>query len=349
MTSLFVSPLLDKLIGDAKIAALFSADAEIAAMLAFEHALAEAEAVEGVIPSDAAAAIASACGAFKPDIAALIAGTARDGVVVPEFVKQLRRAVGGPSGAYVHLGATSQDVIDTALVLRLRDALDIIGKRGAPIIARLDALAATDGGKQLMGRTRMQRARPITAAQKIANWRDPLARRLEEIGRVREALLVLQLGGAVGDRAELGGKAQAVADRMAAALQLRSASTSWHTQRDGMIGFAQWLALIAGHLGKIGADIALMAQNEVAEIKLAGGGGSSAMPHKVNPVGAEVLVALARQAATLAGGLHHASVHENERSGAAWTLEWALLPPLLVATGAALAHAQALLDGASFA
>lgn len=347
-TASFVSPLLGDLVGDDELAAQFNAKAEIAAMLTFERALAQAEAAEGVIPADAARAIAQACESFAPDIAALKRGVARDGVIVPEFVRQLRKAIGEPHGKHAHHGSTSQDVIDSALVLRLKFILGVIEARLDALIADLDAIAARDGARALMGHTRMQRARPITVAQKIANWREPLARQLRDLRRVREAILIVQLGGAVGNRAELGGKAQAIADRVATNLGLQSAPQAWHAQRDGVVGLGQWLALIAGQLGKIGADVALMAQNEVNEIKLASGGGSSAMPDKNNPVAAEILVTLARQAATLAGGLHHAMVHENERSGAAWTLEWVLLPPLIIATGAALNHARALLSGVSF-
>jgi 3-carboxy-cis,cis-muconate cycloisomerase len=346
---LFVAPLLADLVGDAALAAHFSADAEIAAMLRFEKALADAQGACGMIPPAAARAIAGACDAFAPDLASLTAGAARDGVVVPDLVRQLRKAAGDAHGGQVHLGATSQDVIDTGLTLRLKDIASEIESRIRKLVDALAALATRDGGKNLMGHTRMQRARPITAAQKIDNWRAPLMRHLARFDEMRPRLFVLQLGGAVGDRAELGDKAQGVADHMAKALGLASAASARHAQRDAVVEFGQWLALVCGQLGKTGADIALMAQNEVAEIALASGGGSSAMPEKNNPVKAEILVALARQAATLAGGLHHALVHENERSGAAWTLEWLLLPPLVIATGAALRNAQALIDDLSFA
>lgn len=348
MMALSVSPLLQDLLGDAELEPFFSSEAEIKALLAFERALAGAEAAESMIPAEAATAITAACDSLAPDVAALRRGAVKDGVVVPELIRQLRRAVGAPNEKYVHHGATSQDVIDTAFVLRLKDILAIVETRIARLVAALDSLADRDGAGVLMGHTRMQRARSITVAHKIENWRAPLQRHLARLKELHPRLLVLQLGGAVGNRAELGEKAQAVANRMADALGLHRASSSWHTQRDGVIEFGQWLALVCGHLGKIGADIALMAQNEVNEIKLAAGGGSSAMPEKNNPVQAEILVTLARHAATLAGGLHQALVHENERSGAAWTLEWLLLPPLVITTGAALRNAQSLINGVSF-
>ncbi len=344
----FVAPLIADLVGDAALAAHFSTDAEIAAMLRFEKALADAQASCGMIAPAAARVIADACDAFAPDLESLAAGATRDGVVVPDLVKQLRTAVGAAHGGQVHLGATSQDVIDTSLTLRLKEIASDIEARLRGLCDALAALAERDGGKGLMGHTRMQRARPITAAQKIEAWRAPLVRHLVRFDEMRPRLFVLQLGGAVGDRADLGAQAQAVADHMAQALGLASTPRARHAQRDATVEFGQWLALVCGSLGKLGADVALMAQNEVAEVTLASGGGSSAMPEKNNPVKAEILVALARQAATLAGGLHHALVHENERSGAAWTLEWLLLPPLVVATGAALRNARALIGDLSF-
>jgi 3-carboxy-cis,cis-muconate cycloisomerase len=343
-----VNALLQGLLGDAAVESHFTADAEIAAMLRVEAALALAQAAEGVIPQDAAAAIAAACAEFAPDRAALAEGVARDGVVVPDLVGQLRAYVGAPHGVHVHKGATSQDVIDTALVLRLAPLLDDLAARLAGLIATLDARSAADGATPLMGRTRMQRARPIDAALKIAAWRDPLARHLTRLDELRPRLLALQFGGAVGNRAELGAKADAVADRLADALGLKRAPRAWHAQRDAIVECGQWFALVSGSCGKIGADVALMALNEIGEVRLSDGGGSSAMPEKSNPVAAEILVTLARCAAALAGGLAQSLVHENERSGAAWTLEWLFLPPLAVAAGASLRQSRAVMEALSF-
>mgnify|MGYP001001393415 FL=1 len=158
----------------------------------------------------------------------------------------------------------------------------------------------------------------------------------------------VQLGGAVGDRAELGAAATAVADGLADRLGLAPAPRAFHVERDGIAEFGHWCALVAGTLGKLGADVTLMAQNEVGEVRVAGGGGSSAMPEKCNPVGAEMLVTLARFTATLQSGLDQALVHENERSGAAWTLEWMILPQMVVATGAATRTALDLIAALEF-
>jgi 3-carboxy-cis,cis-muconate cycloisomerase len=160
---------------------------------------------------------------------------------------------------------------------------------------------------------------------------------------LRRSLLVIQLGGPVGDRGSFDGKGDAIAGHMARLLDLGLAP-AWHAQRDQIIALGSLLVQISGTLGKLGLDIALLSQNEVAAIRLEGGGSSSAMAHKSNPVKAEVLVALAHYTAGLAGTLNLAMVHEYERSGMAWTLEWLTLPKMLVATGAGLNAASALLD-----
>ena len=198
-----------------------------------------------------------------------------------------------------------------------------------------------------MAHTRMQQALPFTAADKIGTWVQPLERHRAALDSLAPRLLVVQLGGPVGTRGELKGQGDAVADAMSERLGL-GVAPSWHSQRDRIGEFGSFLSLLTGTLGKIGQDIALMAQNEVGEVKLATGGGSSAMPHKSNPVPAEVLVTLARFNAGLLGTLHQALVHENERSGAAWTLEWMVLPQMVVSSAAALGKAQALAASLNF-
>ncbi|MBE7202732.1 MAG: 3-carboxy-cis,cis-muconate cycloisomerase [Parafilimonas terrae] len=339
--------LLGSLVGDAEIEDLFSDRADLQAQLRIEAALAEAEAEHGLVAADAAAAIAEACRTFQPDHDALAAAMAQDGVVVPGLVKQLRAAVGQPHGKAVHRGATSQDIIDTSLVLRLKEAIAILEARLADVEAQLSALAERDGGRALMGHTRMRVALPIVAADKIASWRAPLLRHGTRLSELKLRLLVLQLGGPVGTRAELGPAGEAIAATLAARLGL-AAAPPWHSQRDGIGEFGAWLSLLAGSLGKIGQDVALLAQNEVAAVMLAGGGTSSAMAHKQNPVAAETLVALARFNAGMVGTLHQGLVHENERSGAAWTLEWMVLPSMVVTAGAALRTARTLLGNLTF-
>jgi 3-carboxy-cis,cis-muconate cycloisomerase len=327
--------LLSALVGDDEVEALLSDAAHLQGMLAFERALAEAEAHAGLIGESAAAAITAAIDRFEPDLDDLAGGFMQDGVVVPGLVRQLRDAVGDPHRLAVHHGATSQDAIDTALVLQLAKIIPIYLDRIASLQAALGALNDRSGKLPVMAHTRMQAALPSTVAEKITIWSDPLERHRQALASIRRQLLVVQLGGPVGDRASFGGKGDAVARELAKRLDLGVAKP-WHSTRDPIVAFGSLLSLLTGSLGKFGVDVALLAQTEVAAIELAGGGRSSAMAHKSNPVNAEVLVALARYNAGLVGSLHHALVHENERSGSAWTLEWMTLPAMLVATAAAL-------------
>lgn len=328
-----MNPLLRALAGDEEIAALFTDAADLAAMLRMEGALAKAAADVGLIDQAAAERIAAVCEDVSSlDTADLAAGVAKDGVVVPALVRQLKREVGSPHQEAVHVGATSQDVIDTSLVLRLREVTELLDRR---IDRLLCALAKLPGDVPQMAHTRMQIALPFLSGDKIATWAAPLVRHRRRLAELLPRLLVLQLGGPVGDRASFRGKGGAIATRVAQALEL-TAAPPWHSTRDAIGEFAAWLSLVAGSLGKLGQDIALMAQNEIGAVTLPHGGGSSAMAHKSNPIGAEVLVALARLQAGLLGTLHQALVHENERSGAAWTLEWLVLPQMAEAAGAAL-------------
>lgn len=345
----FDHPYLSGLVGDDECSALFSAAADIRAMLDFEAALAAAEAEASLIPKDAAGVIAAACSGFEPEMAALRSGTARDGVVVPVLVEALRASVGEPYRSHVHFGATSQDVVDTSLALRLGRLAGIYDARLVSLIAALDRLDQRDGDLAVMAHTRMQAAIPVPAARKIRSWRDPLARLRGDLAAVRAGVAILSLGGAAGIAEKLGDRAAPVVAGVAERLGLHPAERARHSEREGIVAFASWLSMVTGCLGKMGQDIALAAQSELAEIRLASGGGSSAMPHKVNPVGAELLVTLARFNATLVSGMHQSLVHENERSGAAWALEWMLLPQMAVACGTALRRAGLLIETVSFA
>ena len=337
----FDHPLLRGLLGDDETAVLLSPEAELQAMIRFEVALAEAEAEHGLIPAEAAEAISAAALTFTPAMAELLQAVGRDGVVVPDLVRQLRLAVGEPHGQHVHFGATSQDVVDTALVLRVRSVLDLVVRRLTEIIAAFDALEARCGANAMQGHTRMQPALQIRVADRINSWRSPIARERGRLEAWRTDSCTIQFGGAVGTLEKLDGKAAEVRHSLASRLSLADAP-QWHSQRDRIVELASLLALVTGSLGKFGQDIALMAQDG-SEIRLEGGGGSSAMPGKQNPVAAEMLVTLARFNAVQIGGMHQAMVHEQERSGAAWTLEWLLLPQMLAATGAATRHATRLL------
>jgi 3-carboxy-cis,cis-muconate cycloisomerase len=224
-------------------------------------------------------------------------------------------------------------------MIRLRRAFALFDTRIAALIGGFDRLAAAYGEKPLMGYTRMQPALPITAGDRIRAWRDPLVRHAERLKLTQSRDIILQFGGAVGTLDKFGEKADGVRREMAERLSLVEAP-QYHSQRDGIVEIASLLSMITGTLGKFGQDVALMAQ--ARDIRLSGGGVSSAMAHKQNPVAAEVLVSLARFNAVQAGGMQQVMIHEQERSGAAWTLEWLLLPQMVMASGAALRLASEL-------
>ncbi|MCA1368377.1 3-carboxy-cis,cis-muconate cycloisomerase [Bradyrhizobium sp. BRP14] len=332
--SAFDHPYLSGLLGDEAVAAEFSVAADIRTMLAFEAALARAEARHGVIPDAAADRITAACRAFSPDVAALRRATAADGVVVPELVRQLRAAAGEEAAEYVHFGATSQDVVDTSLMLRLKAIAELFSGRLGALVAALQDCDRQWGERPLTGHTRMQAAIPITVGDRLRSWLEPLRDHQDRLDAMDADLFAVQFGGAAGTLDKLGDKADAVRETLAEELALID-WPQWHSQRSAIADFAHLLSLITGSLGKLGQDVALMAQVG-EEIVLAGGGSSSAMPHKQNPVAAEVLVTLARFNATQISAIHQALVHEQERSGSAWTLEWLILPQMVGAAAAAL-------------
>jgi len=336
----FEHPFLSGLFGDSEIVELFSARADIDAMIRFETALAQAQAGVGVIEADAADAIVSRLSDFAADTTSLRHGVAKDGVVVPELVRQMRAAVAGTAAEKLHFGATSQDVIDTSLMLRLKAAAEIIAARLGRLIDTLGDIAVRDGSNPLTGYTRMQAAIAITVGDRVESWIDPLERHLVRIDTFLQHGFAVQFGGAAGTLEKLGDNAGTVRADLAKRLGL-SDRPQWHSQRDGIAELANLLSLVTGTLGKFGQDIALLAEVG-AEIRMSGGGGSSAMPHKQNPVNAETLVTLARFNAVQISALHQSLVHEQERSGAGWMLEWLSLPQMVTATGSSLLIAERL-------
>lgn len=331
--------LFDGLFADPEVAALFSAETMLAQFMAFECALTRAQGRWRAL-RNAERAVAH-METVRLDPEGFAARVRRDGVPVPAFVAALRAEMGADAHA-VHRGATSQDVMDTSLALSLRGVSDLLDARLSNLLTQLATLTREHGAAPLMGRTRMQAALPMTVADRLASWTAPLDRARARLSEIRAGVEHLQFGGPVGVRAP---EDDAVAADMAKALDLHPPGPVWHATRDGVVAYGNWLALVSGSLGKMGQDLALMAQQGLDEVRLSGGGASSAMPHKQNPVAAEILVTLSRFNATQISGLHHAMVHEQERSGAAWSLEWMILPQMCEATGAALLHARDLLDG----
>lgn len=337
--SAFDHPWLSGLFNDPAMAKVFSAQKQMAHMLAFEAAWSRACGKFGLFDATKAAEAARAIETAKIDFADIAAGMAQDGVPVPRLIKQLQAIA--PNEA-LHKGATSQDVVDTALAMTLREASELIAGRLLELENQLKAIETRFGDNLLMGRTRMQAATQITVRDRVVTWHLPLAGHVKRLETLRPKIEKVQIGGAAGDRKALGDKADDVVGEVAKSLNLAPTGKAWHAMREGVADYASFLSLVTGSLGKMGQDIVLMSQQGIEEIALAGGGGSSAMPHKQNPVAAELLVTLARFNATQVSAMHHAMVHEQERSGAAWSLEWMILPQMAMATARALAVAATL-------
>ncbi|MGX9353985.1 3-carboxy-cis,cis-muconate cycloisomerase [Roseobacteraceae bacterium S113] len=339
---IFDHPWLGTLFGDPEVEELWCADTQLEHYRAFEVALSHALAACGRVPSEEGREAAETVQNATIDIPSLANATLRDGVPIPDFVRQIRGKAGGNETA-IHTGATSQDVLDTALSLTLRQVSRVLTDRLQVLDRGLAKLADEKGDAPLMGRTRMQAGLPINVSDRIESWRRPLKDHIAGLEALRPRVERLQLGGAVGTRHGFGEDGDRIATHIADALGL-AAGPVWHTDRTGIAEYAGRLSLVTGSLGKLGKDIALMAQQGIDEVTLQGGGRSSAMRHKSNPIRAELLITLARFNSTQIAGLHQALVHEQERSGSAWMLEWMILPHMAVTTGRALSTGLDLLN-----
>jgi 3-carboxy-cis,cis-muconate cycloisomerase len=298
-------------------------------MLDFESALTRAQADEGLVPAAAAVCIAGVCKAELMDPPALVAASGRAGSLAIPLVKKLTETVAlfdTAAAGYVHWGSTSQDVIDTAMVLAMRRALALIDRDLATLIASLLTLAERHGDAPMLARTLLQPAQVVSFGLKLVAWIAPLVRSRRRIRDAGHAALKLQLGGAVGTLSAMGEKGDAVARRVGQSLGLPVPAGAWHTQRDELVSLACELGVLTGALGKIARDLSLMAQAEVGELAEPSGGGrggSSAMPHKRNPVAAMVALAAALRAPQRVAALLAAMVQEHERGLGNWQAELA--------------------------
>jgi 3-carboxy-cis,cis-muconate cycloisomerase len=339
------STIYRALFGDDEVAALFSDSAEIRAMLLVEGALARVQGAAGLIPADAAAFIDRASREVQIDPAALAAETARNGVPVPGLLAAFRKAAEAPQMMqYLHWGATSQDIMDTALALRLRRVFDIWDRRLGAIIARLAALAETHADLPMAARTYGQHATPTSFGAVVAGWGWPLLDLRADLDRVRGLVLRVSLSGAAGTLSAMGPQGPALRQALAHELELTDPGHSWHSDRSGMAGLAGFVAGLAASLGKLGEDLLLLTQSDLGEVSLSGAGGSSTMPQKENPVAPSALVALARQVIGLAPILQGAGLHRQQRDGAAWFTEWLTLPQLCLSTSRLMALTLDILD-----
>ncbi len=320
----------------------------VAAMLRFEAALAAAQAEAGLIPREAAQSIIGTCKVELFDVPRVARDSGRAGSLAIPLIRALKETVAmfnPQAAALVHLGSTSQDVIDTAMALVSKPALALIDEDLRALCTALVEKAQSHADHPVLARTLMQPASVTSLGLKCIHWVAPLLRSRQRLRRAAEDALCLQLGGAVGHLAQMGRKGPQITASMARELGLRDPQGSWHTERDRWVALACELALMVGSLGKMARDIALMSQFEVGELAEPaeeGRGGSSAMPHKRNPVACMVTLAAAERAPARVAALLACLVQEQERALGGWQAELAEWPGLLMsAHGAARAMAQA--------
>jgi 3-carboxy-cis,cis-muconate cycloisomerase len=335
--------LTQPIFGDPEIAEIFSSGEIARNLLNVEGALAKAQAGLGIVPDDTAVAIAEACAALSISESVLTDGATASGVPVPVLVKALREAVGAPHDDWVHWGATSQDIIDSAMSLCYSKALDILGQRLSSLLDSLQFQSQKYSTTLMAARTRSQLATPTTFGLRIAQWAQPLIGCEAEMPEVRSKALRVQFGGASGNQSAVAPHGPMIAMRLAEELGLTPCSP-WHTDRSGIRTLSSWLAKIVSALGKIAGDISILSRSEIAEASAGRGGSSSAMPHKSNPVTSEAILSLARVATAYEFGLATSAIHLEERDGANWSVEWRLLPELIITCGSALNQSEILLE-----
>jgi len=343
--------IFDALVGDPAVDALLSDAGLVAAMLRVEVALAKAEALVGMIPARAVDAIEQCADAASYDLAALATDAARAGNLAVPLVRHLTDRVAridADSARYVHWGATSQDIIDTAMVLQVRDATAIVL---ASIERAADAaatLAERHARTVMPGRTWLQHATPITFGLKAAGWMSMLDRTRADVRDAVGRARVLQLGGASGTLAAFGDRGMEVARAMAADLALSQPELAWHATRDRLASLACALGVATGAMGKIARDIALLAQTEVAEAFEPAGegrGASSTMPQKRNPVGSSVVLAASVRVPGLVATVLAAMPQEHERALGGWQAEWETIPALVRLSAGAARYTAEMLGG----
>ncbi len=339
------SDLLGPLFATDAMRACFSDQARLAAMLQVEVALARAE--SGLVPASLAAAI-EAIDVASLDIASLGRATAIAGVPTIPFVKAVQQQLPAALEKSFHKGATTQDILDTALVLHLRDAMALVAADLGPILDGLARLADAHRATPCVGRTYGQHAAPLTFGFKAAVWLTGIAESAAQMGEVRSRILVASLGGPVGTLSALGEKGPAVLEAFAADLGLAATPIAWHTLRGRIAQAGCWLVMLMGALAKLATDVAHLATTEVGEVAepfIAGRGGSSAMPHKRNPVACTVILAAHAAAKGHVATLFDAMAGLHERPAGLWHAEWHALPTLFALASGALREARLLAEG----
>ncbi|WP_232480840.1 3-carboxy-cis,cis-muconate cycloisomerase, partial [Roseomonas sp. KE2513] len=317
-------------------------------MLDVEAALARAEAGLGIVPAEAARAITAAATADRLDLAKLAAATRNTGYPVVGLVKQLGALAGEEAARWTHWGATTQDILDTALVLALREAFALIRTDLDATVAALAARAREHRNTVMAGRTHLQHALPVTFGYKCAVWLSPLINARETLDALLPRLLRVQFGGAVGTLASLGEKGPAVAEALARELDLAVPEIPWHVARDTLAEAISWCGILCGSLSKMATDVMLLMQTEVAEVfepHEAGRGGSSTMPQKRNPIACEYVLAQGRGVHALVPQVMSAMALDHERGTGPWQAEPLAIPQALLLTHGALDQARQIAQG----
>jgi 3-carboxy-cis,cis-muconate cycloisomerase len=333
------SALYGDLFGTAEMRAVFDDAALVRRWLEVEVALARAEARLGLVPTEAAEAIATTAAGFEPDFAHLRDGIERTGHPLVPFVEAFARSCPNGSGEYVHWGATTQDIMDTAVVLQLRDALAILSRQLGALADAISALALEHRATPLAGRTHGQHALPITFGFKLAVIEAELERHEQRLAELRPRLLVVQLSGAVGTLASLHPYEREVLDGVARELGLESPPIAWHTARDAFAELVAVAAMLGATCAKLASEVILLQKTEVAELAEPATDesvGSSTMPQKRNPMLCEGIVAIGRLLASQPGVAISAMVHQHERDMGAWQAEWAFLPETAILASGSL-------------
>ncbi|MFV5396034.1 3-carboxy-cis,cis-muconate cycloisomerase [Acinetobacter baumannii] len=332
---------------------IFSDSSLVTYMIQVEVALAQAQAQVGVIPQNAANTIAQVAehALDKFDFSALAVATGLAGNIAIPFVKQLTaivKDIDEDASRYVHWGATSQDILDTACILQCRDALNIIEAQLQQCYSTALEQAKQYRHQVMIGRTWLQQALPITLGHKLARWASAFKRDLERIQAMKSRVLTAQLGGAVGSLASLQDQGSLVVNAFAKQLNLTVPTSTWHGERDRIVEIASVLGMIVGNTGKMARDWSLMMQTEIAELfepTAKGRGGSSTMPHKRNPVAAASVLAAANRVPALMSSIYQSMVQEHERSLGAWHAEWLAVPEIFQLCAGALTRTGEVLQG----
>ena len=344
--SVFDSPLFAHLFPTGEAGRLFSDTAAIRAMLLVEGALARAQAAQGIIPEVSAKAIQRATMEIQIDPGAIARATGENGVSVPGLVAAFRAEMNAPEHAqYLHWGATSQDIIDTGLMLRLRQLLLLAEADMRAIISALADQAERHAATPMAGRTYGQHATPTSWGAVLADWGHSLCDLLEALPALRESSLFVSLSGASGTSSVLGPEAAETRAALATGLGLHDPKRSWHVDRGPLLRIADWLVQVSAVLSRMGGTMIALTSSEVAELTLGAAGASSTMPQKQNPVEPSVLQALGMQSAGLRASLTPATQHLHQRDGAAWFAEWMILPQIALGAACGLQHAKALAQG----